>query len=173
MFSLTVSLMITACSPWTAGGQSTSDSLGVGTRIRVRAAAAGIPWPAIGVADSVRRDTLFASGIYGPHAFRARQVVVPIGTIERLEMSVHRASRFSRAGRGALWGLAIYGVLAGAYIAGETITCDGAKCFNDGWAWMGLAGGVPLSASVGAAIGFVLPAERWRDVQLQRRGIRP
>lgn len=68
--------------------------------------------------------------------------------------------------RGALWGLAVYAVFAGAYIAREKATCREPDCFGEGMAWIGLAFGVPWSAGVGAAIGGALPVERWRGVTL-------
>ena len=39
-------------------------------------------------------------------------------------------------------------------------------CSGEGMAWIPLAGGVPLSAGIGAAIGAALPVERWQRVTL-------
>jgi len=57
-------------------------------------------------------------------------------------------------------------VLASTYIVHEKRTCRGPDCFGEGFAWIGLAAGVPWSAGVGAAIGAALPVERWHRVTL-------
>lgn len=138
-----------------------------GARIKILAPAAGVPWSATAVVDSVSRDTLFVRSLSEPPSLRSvPRVAIPMGSIRSLAVSQGRASRIGRAGRGALWGLAVYAILAGGYIAHEKATCQGRDCFGEGFAWIGLAGGVPWSAGVGAAIGAALPVERWRRVTL-------
>lgn len=66
-------------------------------------------------------------------------------------------ARGMRIRRGALWGLAIYGVAAAAYVIHESATCRGPDCFGEGQAWLGLAAGVPVALGIGAAVGAVWP----------------
>lgn len=67
------------------------------------------------------------------------------------------ADRATHIGRGALWGAAIYAVLAAGYVAHESATCHGADCFGEGFAWIGLIEGVPFAVGVGAAVGALWP----------------
>lgn len=150
-----------------AAAQSGVENLPAGSRIRIHAPEAGVPWRTIGVLDSLLRDTLHVRDLRDPPAVRGMGLAIPVWSVERLDVSAGRASRWSRAGRGALWGLAVYGVLAGAYIVHERATCDGPDCFGEGFALIGLAGGVPWAAGVGATAGFALPVESWRRVQLR------
>lgn len=53
--------------------------------------------------------------------------------------------------------MAVYGVLASTYIVHESVTCHGTECFGEGFAWIGLAGGIPVSAAIGAGIGSLWP----------------
>jgi len=141
--------------------------LSSGARIKLVAPEAGVPWTATAIVDSVSRDTLYVRSVSEPPALRsASRLSVPLASIHRLSISGGRASRIGRAGRGALWGLAVYTVLASTYIVHEKTTCRGPDCFGEGFAWIGLAGGVPWSAGVGAAIGAALPVERWHRVTL-------
>jgi hypothetical protein len=64
--------------------------------------------------------------------------------------------------------LAVYGALAGAYIVHESATCHGPDCFGEGFAWIGLIGGIPWAAGTGDAVGYSLPVERWRAVKAGR-----
>ena len=126
-----------------------------------------MPWSATAIVDSVGGDTLFVRSLSEPpSAARGSRVAVPFGVDSRLQVSGGRVSRIVRAGRGALWGLAVYAIFAGSYIAREKATCRGPDCFGEGMAWIGFAGGVPWSAGTGAAIGAALPVERWRRVVL-------
>ena len=150
-----------------ASAQTPVDSLTAGLRIRLRAPEAGVPWRTTGVLDSVAAGTVYVRDLRDPPAVRGARLTVPLRSVESLEVSVGRRSRWSRAGRGALWGLAVYGVLAGAYIIQESTTCEGADCFGGGFAWIGLAGAVPWAAGIGAVTGFALPVERWRRVHLR------
>ena len=141
--------------------------LSSGTRIKLVAPAVNVPWSATAIVDSVGGDTLFVRSLSEPPSLRAAsRVAIPFGAIRRLQVSGGRASRVSRAGRGALWALAAYAILAGTYIAHESRTCQGPDCFGEGTQWIALAGGVPYSAGVGAAIGAALPVERWHRVTL-------
>ena len=150
-----------------ASAQRVVRDLSSGTRIKLVAPAVNVTWSATAIVDSVGGDTLFVRSLSEPPALRsASRVAIPIGAIRRLQVSGGRASRIGRAGRGALWGLAVYAVLAGTYIVHEKNTCQGPDCFGEGMAWIGLAGGVPYSAGIGAAIGAVLPVERWHRVTL-------
>ena len=141
--------------------------LSSGARIKLVAPEAGVPWSATAIVDSVSRDTLYVRSLSEPPALRsASRVPVPLVSIHRLAISGGRASRIDRAGRGALWGLAVYALLAGTYIVHEKTTCRGPDCFGEGFAWIGLADMLPWSAGIGAAIGAALPVERWHRVTL-------
>ena len=156
-------LVLTAA---TVSAQPLADRVTAGARIRIRAPDAGIPWRTPGVLDSLVRDTLYVGDLHEPPSVRGMKFAVPSRSVEHLEVSTGRASRWSHAGHGALWGLAIYGVLAGAYIVHEKATCHGSDCFGEGLAWIGLVGGIPWAAGTGAAVGYALPVEHWRAVQL-------
>ena len=141
--------------------------LSSGTRIKLVAPAVNVPWSATAIVDSIGGDTLFVRSLSEPPALRsASRVAIPVAAIRRLQVSDGRASRAGRAGRGALWGLALYALVAGSYIAHEKATCHEPDCFGEGAAWIGFAFGVPWSAGIGAAIGGMLPVERWRRVTL-------
>lgn len=149
------------------GAQRALGELSSGARIKLVAPEAGVRWSATAIVDSVGRDTLYVRSLSEPPSLRsALRVPVPIVSIRRIAVSGGRASRIARAGRGALWGLAVYAVFAGAYIAHEKATCQGPDCFGEGMAWIPLAGGVPWSAGAGAAIGAAMPVERWQRVTL-------
>ena len=152
-----------------SGAQRIPPDLASGARIKIVAPEAGVPWSAIGIVDSVGADTLYVRSLSEPPLLRsASRVSVPFASIKRLAISGGRASRVGRAGRGALWGLAVYAILAGTYIVHEKTTCEGPDCFGEGMQWIGLAGGVPWSAGIGAGIGAVLPVERWHRVTIRR-----
>ena len=150
-----------------SAAQRVVGDLSNGARIKLVAPAAKITWSATAIVDSIGTDTLYVRSLSEPPPLRsAPRVSVPFGSIRSLAVSGGRASRVSRAGHGALWGLAVYAVFAGAYIAHEKSTCQGPDCFGEGMAWIGLAGGVPWSAGLGAAVGAALPVERWHRVTL-------
>jgi hypothetical protein len=150
-----------------AAAQGAVSDLAAGARIKLVAPKAGVPWSAIGIVDSVGEDTLYVRSLSEPPSLRsASRVSVPFTSIQRLAISGGRVSRVGRAGRGALWGLAVYAIFASTYIVHERNTCRGADCFGEGFAWIGLAAGVPWSAGIGAAVGAVLPVERWHRVTL-------
>lgn len=151
-----------------AGAQLPLDSVPHGARIRIRAAEAGIPWRTTGVFDSLASGVIFVHGLNEPRVLRDSLLGVPLGLVDRFDVSGGRKSRWERAGKGALWGLAVYGVMATAYIVHEKTTCE-FGCFGDGFAWLGLAGAVPWSAGIGASIGVVLPVETWKPVNITRR----
>jgi hypothetical protein len=67
------------------------------------------------------------------------------------------SSRVTNTLRGAVWGLAIYGVLAATYIVHEKATCDGPDCFGEGFFWIGLIDMTPWAAATGALVGLVWP----------------
>jgi hypothetical protein len=142
-------------------------NLSVGARIKVVAPEGGVPWSATAIVDSLGSDTLYVRSLSEPPTLRsASRVAIPLGAIRRLQVSGGRASRAARAGRGALWGLAVYALVAGSYFAHEKATCHEADCFGEGEAWIGFAFGVPWSAGIGAVVGAALPVERWRRVRL-------
>ena len=141
--------------------------LSSGARIKLVAPEAGVRWSATAIVDSMGADTLYVRSLSEPPRLRsALRVSIPFGSIRSLAVSGGRVSRIGRAGRGALWGLAVYALVAGTYIVHEKATCHGPDCFGEGMAWIGLAGGVPWSAGVGAAIGAALPVERWHRLTL-------
>ena len=153
-----------------SAAQRIPTALASGARIKIVAPEAGVPWSAIGVVDSVGADTLYVRSLSEPPLLRsASRVPVPFASITRLAISGGRASRVGRAGRGALWGLAVYAILAGTYIVHEKTTCQGPDCFGEGMQWIGLAGGVPWSAGIGAVVGAALPVEHWHRVSLGGR----
>jgi hypothetical protein len=162
-----VALLLLLAAATDSGAQVVVRDLSSGARVKLLSPAAGVPWHATAIVDSVGKDTLYVRSLSEPPRLRsAPRVSIPLGSIQSLDVSAGRASRIARAGRGALWGLTIYAIYAGAYIAHEKATCQGPDCFGEGMAWIGLAGGVPWSAGAGAAIGAALPVERWRRVTL-------
>lgn len=147
--------------------QQIARGLSSGARVRLVAPEAGVPWSATAIVDSVSAETLYVRSLSEPPLLRSvPRVPIPFGSIRRLDVSGGRASRVGRAGRGALWGVAVYAIVAGTYIAHEKMTCQGPDCFGEGYAWIGLAAGVPWSAGVGAAVGASLPVERWHRLRL-------
>ena len=160
-------LLLLAAFTIPSAAQRVDRDLPTGTRVRILAPAVGVPWKATAIVDSVGSDTLYVRSLSEPPRLRsAPRVSIPLGSIQSLDVSTGRASRIARAGRGALWGLAVYAIFASAYIAREKATCRGPDCFGEGMAWIGLAGGVLWSAEAGAAIGAALPVERWHRVTL-------
>lgn len=151
-----------------SAAQGGARDLSSGARVKLVAPAMGVTWNATAIVESVSGDTLYLRSLSEPPRLRsAPRVAIPFGSIQSLAVSGGRVSRIGRAGRGALWGLAVYAVLAGAYVAHEKATCQGPDCFGEGLAWIPLAGGVPWSAGVGGAIAAALPVERWRRVTLE------
>ena len=149
-----------------AEAQPATDRLVSGARIRIRAPEAGIPLRTVGVLDSLVRDTLYVGHLHEPPSVRGMKFAVPVQSVERFDVSTGRASRWAHARRGAVWGLATYGVLAGAYVIHEKATCRGSDCFGEGFAWLGLVVAIPWAAGTGAAVGFALPVESWRPVHV-------
>lgn len=163
--SVALLLLIAFATPSSA--QRVVRDLASGTRIKLVAPAVNVPWSATGIVDSLGGDTLYVRSLSEPPALRsASRVAIPLGAIRRLQVSDGRVSRVGRAGRGALWGLAVYAVLAGAYIVHGKRTCRDPDCFGEGMAWIIAAGGIPYAAGAGAAIGAALPVERWHRVTL-------
>ena len=160
----TMVALVAAC----ARAQPATDRLTSGARIRIRAPEAGIPDRTVGVLDSLVRDTLYVGQLHEPPPVRGMKFAVPVRSVERFDVSTGRASRWSHARRGAVWGLAAYGVLAGAYVIHEKATCRGADCFGEGFAWLGMVVAIPWAAGTGAAVGFALPVETWRPVAVGR-----
>jgi len=163
---LGVALVVVLRTP--AASQPVADTIPRDARVRLWTAGASMPRRMIGVADSLRGDTVFVSGIRDQRV-SDHQVKVPLASVERLEVSGGRRPAGSRASRGALWGLAAYAVFVSAYVIHERATCDGPDCFGEGEAWIGLAGGLPWAAGVGAGIGLAIPMERWRQIHLPLR----
>jgi len=158
-------LLLLFASPARVEAQRVMPSISAGARIKLVAPEGGVPWSATAIVDSVGRDTLYVRSLSEPPALRfASRVAIPFGAIRRLHVSGGSASRARHTGRGALWGLAIYALVGGSYFAHEKATCHEADCFGEGEAWLGFAFGVPWSAGIGAAIGAMLPVERWRRV---------
>lgn len=163
-------LFLLVASTTQSGAQGVVPAISSGARIKLVAPEAGVPWTATAIVDSVGGDTLYVRSLSEPPALRsASRVSIPFASIHRLAISGGSVSRMRRAGRGALWGLAVYAVVAGTFIAREKATCREADCFGEGMAWIGFAFGVPWSAGAGAAIGAALPVERWRRVTLDSR----
>jgi len=104
-----------------------------------------------------------------PPALRqVSRVAIPRTGIQRLEVPrLNSPSRIDRAVKGAAWGLGVYVVAATIGIVHEKATCNGPDCFGEGMAWIGLIGGIPFAAGVGAGIGFALPVRRWQHVPVR------
>lgn len=166
-FWFTIAVAFAAYHPLPANAQVPLDSLPSGSRIRVRAPEAGIPFRTTGVFGSVTGSEIIVHGLDHPSVRVDSVVSIPLLRVNWLEISRGRKSRISRAGRGALWGLAVYGAVAGAFIVHEQVTCQ-SGCFGDGLGLVMLAQLVPWSAGAGAGIGFVLPVETWQRVDLAR-----
>jgi hypothetical protein len=141
-----------------------------GVRIRLRAPAAGLHGTTTAVVASLVRDTLYVSELADPPNLRGvERFAVPLRTIRHLDEFLGTESRVERGRSGVVWGVAVYAVLAMAYIVHENATCHGSGCFGDGYAWISLGGGVPVAAVVGGVIGYALPIERWQRVDLRQR----
>lgn len=150
--------------------QATPGDLPVGARIRLRAPGVGVPWTTTGVVDSLSADTIYVRDLRDPPSLRRiGRLAVPLMTVTQLDVSRGRKSRWSRARKGALWGLAVYGLVAGSYIVHESSTCRGSDCFGEGMAWIGLAAGAPWAAGIGGTIAFSLPVESWRRIAVSSR----
>jgi hypothetical protein len=148
-----------------------SEALTPGASVRVVAPAAGIPWAAEAVLDSLSADTMFLRHVSEPPAMRdAPRVALPLASIRRLEVPrVGVPTRVDRAVKGGFWGLGVYTALAAAVVVYEHAACKGPDCFGEGMWWIGLIGGLPSAAGVGAAVGFALPINRWRSVPVPVR----
>lgn len=153
-----------------AVAQATPGNLHAGARIRLRAPDLGVLWATTGVVDSVGADTLYVRNLRDPPSLRRlSRLAIPLTSVTQLDVSSGEKSRWSHARKGAAWGLAVYGVAAGAFIIRERSTCRGSDCFGEGMAWIGLIGAVPWAAGIGGAIGFSLPVERWRRIDAPLR----
>ena len=93
------------------------------------------------------------------------RLAIPLASVTRLELSMPGGSR---AGQGALTGLAIGGV-GGAIVAGTA--CAGDQLLEDAAGRCALAGAVIFGAG-GALLGFIVGAmitgTRWEEVPLDR-----
>jgi hypothetical protein len=113
----------------------------------------------------VSPDSVWIRRLSEPPELRAApRVAIPMTGLTRFEASTGRRSRWSNAGKGALWGLGVYAVAVTAYAVHERATCEGPDCFGEGLAVIGIAGLVPLVAGVGGAVGAMLPVESWQRV---------
>lgn len=144
--------------------QEASPAIRAGTRIRIAAPAAGIPYRAKGVVDSANADLLFVRNLSAPASLQGNvQVSVPMGQITRLDVRTGQRSRSAAIGTGALIGLA-----AGALIPVGLALATGSVNEPDSWGWggvaMGIAGIVPWTFGIGAAVGALLPVDRWQRV---------
>jgi len=152
-----------------ANAQSPLDTLSRGARIRVVAPVVGVVWAAEAVLDSLSADSLYVRDVSDPPALRqVSRLAIPRTGIRRLEVPrLNSPSRIDRAVKGAAWGLGVYVVAATIGILHEEATCNGPDCFGEGMAWIGLIGGIPFAAGVGAGIGFALPVRRWQRVPVR------
>lgn len=126
---------------------------------------AGVTAPSAALARPVTRSNHFPrdeQAVVGPvvaSPFRrsdpglAAPVPAPAAELRR------GSSRWSRAGKGALWGLGVYAVGVGAYLLHEKLTCE-YSCYGDGWAALGIVAWAPVAMGTGAVIGFMLPQRR-------------
>lgn len=144
--------------------QEAGPTIRAGAHIRIAAPSAGIPYRARGMVDSATADLLFVRQLSDPPALRSRgQVSVPMRAVTRLEVRTGQRSRNGAIGAGALIGLAA-GILIPVGVALAT------DSFNepDSWGWggvaIGAAGIAPWTAGIGAAIGALLPVDRWQQV---------
>jgi hypothetical protein len=143
----------------------TVDVLPRGTRVRIVAPAAGVIWPARAVLDSVGSDTVFLRELSEPPSMRRLpRVAIPLASVRRFEIPTTGPSRSAHARTGALLGIGVYLLYAGAYVVRERSTCDGSDCFGEGMAWIGLAERVPVAAGAGAMVGLAIPVRRWRAI---------
>jgi hypothetical protein len=93
------------------------------------------------------------------------RLAIPLASVTRLELSMPGGSR---AGQGALTGLAIGGV-GGAIVAGTA--CAGDQLLEDAAVGCALVGAVFFGAGgalVGAIIGAMTTGTRWEEVPLDR-----
>jgi len=97
---------------------------------------------------------------------RLAVVAAALGAAQRLEAS---RGRHSRAGRGALLGLAA-GAAAG--IGSGLIVCAAEACTSSGGDWGGIVigvlglGGALAGTGIGALVGAMIRSERWETVPL-------
>lgn len=159
-----LSLFVVALSPLVASAQF-PDAVRTGTLIRV-----WVPEPYMqeqgpwrrqqlrGTVASVAPDTLHLSvpGTEGTLAV-ARQ------SIRRLDISRGRPSRVASA---------VERAFAGAIVGAITVVLDndprGSEWPHYSREWRAAEEGAKWGAAIGAAIGFILPTERWRRVRLRR-----
>lgn len=144
--------------------QEAGPAIRAGAHIRIAAPSSGIPYRARGVVDSLTADLLFVRDLPDPPALRSRaRVAVPMRAVTRLDVRTGQRSRNGAIGTGALIGLAA-GVLIPVGVA------MAADPFNepDSWGWGGVAMGIasiaPWTAGIGAAVGALLPVDRWQQV---------
>ena len=168
--SLALGVALLCGSGASALAQDVPDTLPIGACIRIRAPDAGVIRFTGAVVDGSGPDTLYVRDVRDPRVLRdVDRLAVPWVAVERLDLSVGRKSRWSRAGKGALWGLGVAGAYAAVFVVSERAGCTGADCVDGGSVLLGLIGITPFVAGTGAAIGFALPVERWRRVTLLPR----
>lgn len=144
--------------------QEAAPTISAGTRIRIAAPAAGISYLAKGMVDSATAGLLFVRNLTEPPSLRGvPQVSVPMRAITRLDVRTGERSRASSIGTGALIGFA-----AGALIPVGLALATGSFDEPDSWGWAGVALGVayivPWTSAIGAAVGALVPVDRWQQV---------
>ncbi len=166
----TVLVAILAFVPLTSATAQEPPPVKVGDRVRVTA-------PDLrrreGTVQLLTTDSLVMRPEYGapnrlvrrPEYGAPNRLAIPINSVTRLELSTPGGSR---AGQGALIGLALGGVGGGGLL--------GAACASDPWfqddaGACAIAGAVVFGAGgalVGAIIGAMITGTRWEEVPLER-----
>jgi hypothetical protein len=161
---LAFALLLVAFTPVVANAQF-PEGVGSGTRVRVWVPEAYMqeqgPWrrqQLRGTVASVATDTLYLSvpGTEGTLAV-ARQ------SIRRLDVSRGRPSRVASAIERAFGG-----AIVGAISVALKNDPYGSEWPNYSRDWRAAEEGAKWGAAIGAAVGFILPTERWRRVRLRR-----
>lgn len=143
--------------------QATLATLTRGVRVRVLAPIAGVIWPAEAVFDSSSADSIFVHQVSDPPALRrVPRMAIPLTGIERFEVPYEGRSRWDNARTGALVALGISVAFAAVYVIHERATCTGSECFGEGYAWIGLAGSIPVATVAGGSLGLAYPVKRWQ-----------
>lgn len=151
--AIAIGLLLVASGPEAAG------QLAQGDRVRVRAAEPA-PGRFTGIVARTTTDwlTLRVDGA---------QVVVPVGAINRVDLSVgHSTTGYMGLG-GAIGGVA--GLLAGILIVADDDDCGATECFATIGLEFQLLFGLPmigaaLGAGVGLVAGTIWPREQWTRV---------
>ncbi len=144
--------------------QETTSPLRAGSWVRLTAPSAGLRYSSNGVVDSASSRMLFVSQRSERRALGGvSQLAVPVSAITRLDVRSGQRSRSSAIGAGALIGLAVGTLVPIALAAGTDSVNE-----PDSWGWGGVALGiaaiVPWTSGIGAAIGAILPVDRWQRV---------